>query len=40
MWWDMHGMGWSMGLLYILVVLLLVLGIIALNTSLKDECVQ
>ncbi len=27
--WDMHGMGWGMGLLYLLVILFLVLGIIA-----------
>lgn len=29
MWWDMHGMGWSMGLLYILVLIFLILGIAA-----------
>lgn len=29
MMWDMHGMGWGMGLLYLLVILFLVLGIIA-----------
>ena len=27
--WDMHGMGWGMWLLYLLVILFLVLGIIA-----------
>jgi hypothetical protein len=27
MMWDMHGIGWGMGLLYLLVVLFLLLGI-------------
>jgi|GEM_PF-3583526 hypothetical protein len=29
MMWDMHGMGWGMGIIYLLVVLFLILGILA-----------